>query len=349
MAQTVAPPEQVYIPAEPISRTPPDYPLDGLKEGWVLVSFIISEEGKVIEPMIEESSDSIFDAPTLRAIKTWRYKPATLDGKPVEQSMVQTNISYRLQGANGARPRFIDKYRRAYPLIAAKSFAEANQLVEALEKGQLNFYETAWLAWLKYYYLDATGTADPDTLIAWLRKALGSSGVPTDDYLQPDVLVSASQHLFVMEARRGDLSEAVMAYKRLEASTVAKRSKAYKDVMASLEPSYREIMNLVAGPKIIQQTARVGEHNYWVHRMLRRSFAFGDVQGGKLDVVDVRCTRANRRFVSMPENTILKIPDSWGECGVYIKGDEGATFAFEEYPAGYARAADPAEVAPAKQ
>jgi TonB family protein len=344
--------DDVYIPAEPVNRVPPNYPQNAMnlrREGWVLVSFIISEEGDVIEPMIEESSSKDFDSATLRAIRSWHFKPATLGGKPVEQSMVQTIIRYQLQDSKGANAPFVKKYRAVYPLIAAKNFSEAGPLLEALEKGELNFYEQAWLSWLKYVYLDAMGTAEPDALLDSLRKALGSSGNANDDYLEPDVFVSASQRLYVLEVRRGDFSEAVADFKRLEASKTAQRSKLYKDAVASLEPSYREVMNLVAGTKILGQTARVDEHNYWVHRMLRRSFAFGDVQGGKLEVVDVRCTRANRRFVSMPENAVLKIPDTWGDCSVYIKGDEGTTFAFEEYPADYASAVDPTQVAPTKE
>ncbi len=354
-AQPVPPPDtraDVYIPAEVVKKTPPNYPTNALnlrREGWVLVSFIISEDGAVIEPMIEDSSSPDFDATTLRAIRSWRYKPAMLGGKPVEQSMVQTIIRYQLQDAKGATAPFVKKYRAVYPMIAAKNFAGAGPLVQELEKGELNYYEETWLWWLKYVYLDAMGTAESGALIDALRKALGSSGAATDDYLEPDVFVSASQRLYVLEVRRGDFSEAVAAFKRLEASTTAKRSKVYKDVLASLEPSYREVMNLVAGSKVLAETARVDEHNYWVHRMLRRSFAFGDVQGGKLEVVDVRCTRANRRFVAMPENAVLKIPDAWGDCSVYIKGDEGTTFAFEEYPADYASAVDPAQLAPMKQ
>ena len=313
------------------------------------MSFVISEEGEVIEPMIEESSSADFDATTLRAIKSWRFKPATFGGKPVEQSMVQTIIRYKLEDAKGASPQFVKKYRAMYPLIAAKKFAEAGPLLQELDKGELNFYEEAWLWWLKYVYLDATGTADPGALMVALRKTLGSSGGENDDYLEPDVFVAASQRLYVLQARGGDFSGAVTVFKRLEASKTAKRSKVYRDVVASLEPSYREIMSLVAGGKVLRQTARVDEHSYWVHRMLRRSFAFGDVQGGKLDVVDVRCTRANRRFVALPENAVLKIPDTWGDCSVYIKGVEGTEFTFDEYPAEYANAIDPAQVAPTKE
>jgi TonB family protein len=345
-----------YTPAEPTRRVPPTYPMRALsrgREGWAKVSFIIGEDGAVIEPMIEDSSHPDFDEPTLEAIEKWRYKPATLDGKPIEQSMVQTIIRYQLETGSGvtsgATPKFVKTYRQIYDLIAAKNLAEAGPLLQELEEGHVNFYEEAWLWWMKYVYLDATGTADPTALEQALRKSLGSSEKAYDDYLRPDVYVQAYQRLFVVRARSGDLSGAVMAYEQLKASKTAQSSKLYAQVLASLEPVHSEIMGVVKGPNVLRQAARVEEHDYWVHRMLRRSFAIGDVQGGDLDVVDVRCTRTNRRFVSLPKDAVLKIPDSWGDCGVYIKGDVGTTFLFEEYPDSYANGVDPAQVAPSAQ
>ena len=188
--------ENIYVPAEPLQRSAPPYPLHALsqgREGWATVSFIISEEGDVIEPMIEDSSSSDFDEPTLRAVRKWRYKPATLGGKPVEQSMVQTTIRYYLSDAKGARRQFIGKYRAIYKLITAKNFTEAGPLIQALGEGELNFYEDAWFWWLKYVYLDATGKAEPQALEEALRKALGSSESEDDAYLQPDAFVAASR------------------------------------------------------------------------------------------------------------------------------------------------------------
>ena len=347
--EPASPPDDIYIPAEPLDRAAPNYParaLNNRREGWVRVSFIISEEGEVIEPMIEDSSHPDFDESALRAIERWRYRPATIGGRPVEQSMVETMIRYKIQEANGATPKFTQQYRKIYALIAANNVAEAGPLLQELEAGPLNFYEEAWFWWMKYVYLDATGTAEPAAQMEALSKALGSSDREDDVYLPPDVYVAASQRLLLLRARDGDFSGAVTVFQRLTASKTARKSKVFNDVVASLEPVYREITGLVAGPTVLKQTARVAEHDYWVHRMLRRSFAVGDVQGGELDVVDVRCTRANRRFVSLPEDAVLKIPDTWGDCSVYIKGDIGTTFAFEEYPDGFASAADPAQVAP---
>ena len=118
-AQEPAPaPGDNYTPAAPILRVAPKYPEAALRrgrEGWAKVSFIITENGSILEPMIEDSSHPDFDEPTLRAIETWRFKPATQDGKPVEQSMVQTLIRYQIEGGGGdigragATAKFVEK------------------------------------------------------------------------------------------------------------------------------------------------------------------------------------------------------------------------------------------------
>jgi hypothetical protein len=41
------------------------------------------------------------------------------------------------------------------------------------------------------------------------------------------------------------------------------------------------------------------------------------------------------------------MPQSWGDCGVYIRGDTGTTFTFHEYPASYAGTAPVDVAAPA--
>jgi TonB family protein len=352
--QTSAPAPENYVIAVPVYRQAPTYPMSALRrgrEGWAKVSFIITEQGEVLEPMIEESSDPDFDEPTLKAIEKWRYTPATVDGKPVEQSMVKTIIRYQLEGGGngpvtGATGKFIKKYGEVLDLIVAKNFSAAASLLQELEEGRLNFYEASWLWWMKYVYMDAAGTGDLSAQERALRKALGSSENELDDYLRPDVYVAAYQRLAVVRARSGDLSGAAEAFEQLKASQTARTSKRYAEVVASLEPAYGQIMDLVKGPTILRQTARVEENDYWVHRMLRRSFAIGDVQGGSVRVVDVRCTRKNRRFATLPKDAVLTIPDNWGDCGVYIKGEVGTMFTFEEYPANYASAVDPAQVAP---
>jgi TonB family protein len=339
----------LYVPAEPLERTGPEYPKAALskgRQGWAKASFVISTEGKVIEAMIEESSHHDFDAPTLRAVENWQYQPATLNGKPVEQSMVETTIRYQIDDvdAGGAGPQFVKRYRATQSLIVAKNFAEAAKSLQSLEQGAINLYQDAWLWWLKYVYLEAMGGADPQVLMEALRKALGSTETKYDNVLEPDVFVLASQRLYVLSVRSNDFGDALSTLERLKASEPAQGSKLYKDVVARLEPTNQEILSVVASPQVLRQEARVDAHNYWVHRMLRRSFSFGEVKNGQLDVVDLRCTRANRRLVSVPEDAVLKLPASWGDCRVYIKGEPGTTFSYEEYPDDVANTVDPAQL-----
>ena len=48
----------------------------------------------------------------------------------------------------------------------------------------------------------------------------------------------------------------------------------------------------------------------------------------------MRCERGTRLYETYPDDAVWQVPESWGDCGVYIKGERGTTFTFEEYPAG---------------
>lgn len=50
----------------------------------VKVSFIIGIDGHVHSPLILESSGLLGDWHVLRAVRTWRYRPATCNGIPTE-------------------------------------------------------------------------------------------------------------------------------------------------------------------------------------------------------------------------------------------------------------------------
>src|SRR5262249_20924918 len=47
-----------------------------------------------------------------------------------------------------------------------------------------------------------------------------------------------------------------------------------------------------------------------------------------------RCSRRNARYDAVPGEHTWTIPASCGECGAYIRGTQGTTFAFYEHPKG---------------
>lgn len=71
----------------PLSRQPPQYPYQAARrgtEGWVRVSFRVTETGTVEDVVVLESEPpGVFDQAATRAVYRWRFKPRVVDGKPV--------------------------------------------------------------------------------------------------------------------------------------------------------------------------------------------------------------------------------------------------------------------------
>jgi hypothetical protein len=161
-----------------------------------------------------------------------------------------------------------------------------------------------------------------------LQKAISYQEV----YLPSDLFIAAVERLFILHAESGDFSAAIKSFERLRDASDT-RAEGYPAAIARMEPIYKNMFEIVEGPRTLGINARVGEHGYWVHNLLRRSFAFDRIQG-QLEVLDLRCARGNKRYSPVVDGNVWTIPQSWGECGVYVKGAEGTTFVFLEYPKG---------------
>jgi len=55
--------------------------------GEVLVEFIVDAEGKPTRIAAKRSSRKEFEAPAVAAVAAWRFKPGTVNGKPVPTLM----------------------------------------------------------------------------------------------------------------------------------------------------------------------------------------------------------------------------------------------------------------------
>jgi protein TonB len=72
-------------PPVPVRTVAPEYPVqlrrDGVS-GVVMVKCTIDEQGNVVDPQVEKSTDNAFIEPALAALKKWKFKPAKQDGTP---------------------------------------------------------------------------------------------------------------------------------------------------------------------------------------------------------------------------------------------------------------------------
>ncbi|HWY22103.1 MAG TPA: energy transducer TonB [Candidatus Acidoferrum sp.] len=99
-------PEVVYevglgsdvTPPKPIYNPDPTYVDKARKKkinGVVVVAMIVTAEGKVRDVKVIKSLDPDLDKQAIAAVRTWKFEPATKDGKPVAVHL-KTEVDFRL-------------------------------------------------------------------------------------------------------------------------------------------------------------------------------------------------------------------------------------------------------------
>ncbi len=91
---------EVDFPPMPIVQVPPVYPMSARMkgiEGWVVVRFIVDENGRTTHiHVIKSLPRGMFEDAVIRCVSKWRFKPATLEGIKVK-TLVQTKICFKLK------------------------------------------------------------------------------------------------------------------------------------------------------------------------------------------------------------------------------------------------------------
>jgi periplasmic protein TonB len=85
----------------PIVQVAPQYPRRAAErglEGHVLLEFTVTRQGTVRDPVVIESTSSIFDRAAVDAVLRFRYRPRVIDGEPVEVPGVRFRIRFNLEG-----------------------------------------------------------------------------------------------------------------------------------------------------------------------------------------------------------------------------------------------------------
>jgi TonB family protein len=83
---------------KPVSMPGPDYSEKARKKklnGAVVVAMIVTPEGDVRDLKVIKSLDKDLDKAALAAVSTWKFEPATKDGKPVAVHL-KTEVDFRL-------------------------------------------------------------------------------------------------------------------------------------------------------------------------------------------------------------------------------------------------------------
>ncbi len=55
--------------------------------GKVYIIFMVDERGRVVNPIVQHSTDPLFEQPALAALKQWKFEPGKRNGEPVRFRM----------------------------------------------------------------------------------------------------------------------------------------------------------------------------------------------------------------------------------------------------------------------
>ncbi|WP_102797899.1 energy transducer TonB [Bowmanella denitrificans] len=310
------------VEAMPLQRISPEYPEKEARmrrEGWAVVSFVIEPDGTVSNAIVEDSSGyASFERSALNAVQKWTYRPATENGQPVQQCEAKVRMNFRLQGnEQGVTRKFKRRVNEGFTLINAGKLEEARQVLDDIEDTpQWNLYEDAWFNVLKAEYYAAKGK--PKLQLTALTRALNGDLLP--DTLQ---LTSVQQKLS-LELQLGKASDAQQSFTLLQSLTGSEAA------VQKFTPYMQKLKAMIAGDELLAIEGNIHSDKPWHHLLSRTKFSLANIQG-QLDKLDVRC-QLRRTTFSIESDTVWHVPSRWGQCHLYVYGEQDASFTLVELP-----------------
>lgn len=312
-----------FTPATPLKRVDPKYPSQAIRkgrEGWVRLSYVIDEEGRVKDPVVEDFFGSpSFKRSALSAVKKWQYNPAIKDGEPTQQCHQAVQMDFAISGKSGATRKFIKAYKDADERFNAGDVDAADEaLKELLAWDTLNRYENTWLLNLESHIASKQGDVEREAQS--LTRLLASNGSKRFNNMvfDEDYVAYALQRKIILDAQRGYYAEALKSY------TTLQDMEAQETRIGEIAPLISQIEESIASEQNLTVPVTIGSDGNWFHTLVRSKFAFGNIQG-ELDTVEVRCDTHREKF-TVAEAHVWQIPNSWGQCQVMVKGDSETKF-----------------------
>ena len=311
---------ETIIPAKPIERVPAIFPTKAARngnEGWVQLSFVVDENGAVVDPVIEDSSGIRgFEKASLRAIRQWQYSPAIRNGEKIEQCRNSVQMDFILdRGPKGGRKQFVKEYKNADEALRADNIVLAEQLITQMGEGKIwNSYEDAWFWMLKSEIEKAQG--DDSSQLSSLKRAVFSN--KSNEHVGDQYYLYLLHQKFILEIKTSLFSDALQTF-----AQIRQRPDSEKKVKV-LEKYAIQARQILKSEDFIVIKGEIGNNVDWWHSLSRKRFFFSDIIG-TLDTVELRCANKREKY-TVAEETEWKIPKSWGRCKIMVIGDTQANF-----------------------
>ena len=311
-----------------IDQAQPDYPghmVRNGQEGWVWVSYVVSAAGRVIDPIIVDSSGGPgFEIAIRDAMEKWRFEPPASGAEIPGNNVTVRSEIYR--GREAATSNFIRRYRRIVTHLRYEEYVEARKLVDAThELGGWNLYESAML-WLMIGRVDG---AEGD-LVGKLEAYRRALAVGTRQAIGGEDRLELLSRIFELEEQFGQYASAIRTFKQIEKELNNSAE------IAEFGPRADEIQTLMQERETVSARATIynpcdcdAGQPLWTYRPARRTFSFANLSGNVISF-EARCeTKRIRGNVEAGPSWTLA--PEWGSCRVFVFGEDGASFDFVEH------------------
>lgn len=310
-------------PPKPIKRVNPKYPMEAARDGrtgWAKFSFIVEPDGSVSNILTMDSSGSKdLERASIKAIKRWKYEPATIDGKPVQRCFNTVQLDFAIQGndAYGVRRKFRSKYNDAEEALNANDLEQVKVIIDELSSMRNRYVaEHNYLQSLKSSYFKAKGDK--------VRQLQSLSSI---HFFLDSKKSEAHQHSvlhqqFVLSVELNRLKQAFDVYEKLQALPAAQNyMNAYRETLDNVTAFVSSDNNIVVNSFIEEQP-------YWSHSLVRNKFTFANIEGA-LSKLEVRCNNKYHVFNINDEST-WQVPKAWQGCSLVVYGEKDTRFTLVE-------------------
>lgn len=311
-----------------IDRARPEFPRHvprRLQEAWVQLSYVVTPEGRAIDPIIINSSGGPeFEDEMRKVTESWRFEPS-VTGAELPFNVANTRFTIRGRGKGTTRrfARFAQHIMRNLhngDVAAARKEAD-----NALNLGGWNLYESTIL-WLMVGRVEG---AEGDSVgqLEMYRRGLAVSDARS---LQRNARIDLLEKIFELEADLGQYSAAMQTFallSEIKGSTAAlKRLATRAEGIATILESEPV---LVASVIVVNPCDCDAGVALWDYVPARRTFSFANLNGN-VERFEARC-ELQRLSAAVATDQQWTLEADWGFCQIFVFGDDDATFDFLEH------------------
>lgn len=319
-----------FAVAVPVERPKIRYPKaaeDDWSEGWVLLEFTVTPQGVPTKmSVVDAMGPKDFVKVAVDGVSRWRFKPATRNGAPVEQSLYDVEVQFLFEGAGNAADHreFVVKYNRARGHIRNNRPDAAITELERAFRSRLNLYEAAMGSFvLAVAYMQKE---DWERALYHARHA----NIYQGKYLEKGMVPHAHMQEIELNARTGNFREAVCGFeqlKKVDAKLAAPDTPLGK-MMEGLDAAMKAKDPLGIDGRLAKHPLVDDAPAVWRHRLLRSKFWFTQING-EVKSYRLACAGTSHE-AAIDTETLWNVPTQAGGCVLRVEGAPGATFKLVE-------------------